>query len=279
MSEQIAGGDSSEQWSHIERQTLIRETKDFIVCIDKKGEIYWETTPEYDEKRAPDRLAHNSILNDAALLEETPTEGLANDTIQQFLRLIGESIVCSFEHDYANARKMLIAAAQYIRARREETSRCWYLEASFIMTIPFALLGSFIWLWRSEAIVVLGVQGMWLVLATMAGALGALLSVITRTGKLKLDCSAGKWLHYLEGGSRIWAGVLSGFLVALAVRYEIILAPLARGEKMLGVMLIAGFIGGAGERLAKSIISKLEPVDVATGKGGCEETSGNVGNK
>jgi hypothetical protein len=120
---------------------------------------------------------------------------------------------------------------------------------------------------------------MWLILATVAGALGALLSVITRSGNLKLDSSAGKWLHYYEGGFRIWAGVLSGFLAALAVRYEIILAPLARGEKMLGIMLIAGFIGGAGERLVKTIITKLESGDVATGKGGRKKISGSAENE
>ncbi len=273
MNEKRTSCDYREQWGDVEKdgEYLIRATKDFKVWIDKEGCLDWETTPKYDEKGPVDKIAHNAILNDYALLEVTPAEGVRKDAVQQFKRLIGEAIVCSLEHDYENARKMLAAAAQYIQARREETSRWWYLLASLVATIPFAVVGFGIWLWRSNAVAVLGVTGMWLCLATVAGALGALLSVTTRSGNLKLDSSAGMWLHYLEGASRIWAGMLSAFLVALTVRYEIILAPLSRGEKMLGVMLIAGFVGGAGERLAKSIISKLDSGDTATGKGGREK--------
>jgi hypothetical protein len=281
MSDPTTRGDYQEQWAHLDPQYLIRQTKGFIVFIDKEGDLDWETTSEYDEEGHQDDDAHNSIMNDAALLEVTPNEGLQPRQVLWFKRLIGEAMVCSFEHDYGNGRKMLVAAAQYVRDRSEETSRWWYLWASFVMAIPFALLGFAIWLWRQQAIVFLGSQGMWLVLASVAGALGALLSVITRSGKLKLDSAAGKWLHYLEGGSRIWAGALSGFLVSLAVRYEIIFAPFARGEKMPGAMLIAAFVAGAGERLASSIISKFESTqeDVASGKGKRKEAKGDAGHE
>jgi hypothetical protein len=103
----------------------------------------------------------------------------------------------------------------------------------------------------------LGIGMLWLMLSAVAGAMGALLSVIARTGKLQFDCSSGRMLHYLEGASRIWAGALSGIVVALAIRTEMFLAPLARGEKLYAVMMIAAFAAGAVERLATSIISSV----------------------
>jgi hypothetical protein len=274
-------GDYQERWNHLAPKHLIRQTKDFIVFIDKEGDIDWETTSEYDEGGPEDSVTHNSILNDAALLEGTPNEGLQLQQISQFKRLIGEALACSFEHDYKNAREMLIAAKEYVRDRSEETSRRWYLCASFVMAILFALAGSIIWAYREKAIIFLGSQGMWLVLAAATGALGALLSVITRSGKLKLDCAAGKWLHYLEGASRIWAGALSGFLISLTIKQELLFAPLSQGGKMPGVMLIGAFIAGAGERLASSIISKFESTqeDVASGKGKSKQTKGGTGHE
>jgi hypothetical protein len=92
----------------------------------------------------------------------------------------------------------------------------------------------------------------------VAGSCGALLSVIARTGQLKFDSSAGELLHYLEGVSRIWAGALSGILIALAVKSEFILAPLMRGGHTFTVTMLAAFVAGAGERLVTSIISKFE---------------------
>jgi hypothetical protein len=267
-------GDYQDQWDHVDPLYLIRQTKGFIVFLDKEGDLDWETTKEYDSEGHKDFDAHNSIMNDAALLEETPSEGLQAKQIRQFKRLIGEAMVCSFEHDYGNARKMLVAAAKYMRDRSEETSRMWYLCASCVMTIPFGLLGSIVWLYRANAGILLGYQGMWLVLSCSAGALGALFSVIQRSGKLKLDCAAGRWLHYLEGSSRICAGVLAGFLVSLAVKYEIILGPLARGDKMPGIMLIAALVAGFSEQLASSIISKFGSTqeDISSGKGESGQT-------
>jgi hypothetical protein len=123
MNDKTTRGDYHEQWNHVEQEGeyLIRATKDFRVWIDKEGDLEWETTPEYDEKgprdaRGPrDKGAHNKIMNDYALLEVTPTEGVRNEAVLEFKRLIGEAIVCSLENDYVNARKMLAAAAQYIR--------------------------------------------------------------------------------------------------------------------------------------------------------------------
>jgi hypothetical protein len=152
---------------------------------------------------------------------------------------------------------MLKAAGTYLQARSQETSRFWYFTASFAMTAPFIVVGVAFWLWRGALTRALGPGLFWLVSSATAGSLGALLSVIGRTGKLTLDCSAGRALHYLEGASRIWAGALSGSIVALAVRTEVILAPLSRGEKTPAVMMLAALARGAGERLATSIISRV----------------------
>jgi hypothetical protein len=91
--------------------------------------------------------------------------------------------------------------------------------------------------------------------------------VIWRSGQLKFDCSAGKALHYLEGASRIWAGALSGVVVALAVKSQLVLAPLTRGGNAMTVLMLAAFAAGAGERLATSIISTFESTHLATASG------------
>lgn len=259
-------GDYYELWKHLKWSILIVSTRNYIVFIDEDGDLDWETTVEYDDTATKDKKydidKHNSITNDAALLEATPCNGFEDQVKLQFRRLIGEAIACSFDHDYVNARKMLLAAAQYFRSRSEETSRYWYLLASFGMAMPFIALGIVIWIWRASFEMWLGTEGMWFILASISGAVGALLSVIVRSGKLKFDSSAGRRLHFLEGSSRIWAGLISGLLVSLAVKSGIILMPLTTGENLHPVMILAALAGGAGERLASSIISKLDTTSV-----------------
>jgi len=196
-------------------------------------------------------------MNEAALLETTPCTGLPENVRIQFKRLIGEGIVRSFEHDYGSASKMLQSARAYIQARGEEVSRLWYLSASFFATVPFICCGATLWIWRDAFAKSFGLTAMWIALAGVMGAMGAMLSVIARTGALKFDCSAGSMLHYLEGGSRICAGALSGIILGLSVTSGIFLAPLTHGENAHSIMMVAAFAAGAVERLATSIISSV----------------------
>lgn len=246
---------------------LIKSTERYIVYLDKEGDIDWATSEAYDAAvqttEGFDPRKRNAVENDAAILEVTPSTGLSPQTCRQFKRLIGEALVCSFEFDYVSARKMLVSAQSFIRARTEEISRYWYLLASIFGWLPFAVVGSIGWLDRSSLRAFIGLDAFWLVFAMIAGAFGALLSVITRAGRLKFDSSAGRPLHWLEGCSRIAAGAISALVVAFAVRSGIILSSLIRDHDLYTTMMLAALVAGAGERLAPSIISKLEAVNVS----------------
>ncbi len=249
--------DADKNWPHIHPKYLIRSSRDFIVWIDDELDIDWQSSDEYDAEGHEDSHKHNLILNEAAALETTPCDALATSMKTHFKRLIGEAITRSFDHDYPSAGEMLEAARAYILARSQETSRFWYLSAAFGMVAPFVVAGGCLWLWREPLTGALGESAFWLLLSAVAGSLGALLSVIGRTGKLEFDCSAGRALHYLEGTSRIWAGALSGVVAGAAVNTEMILAPLSRGERTHAVMMLAALAAGTGERLATSIISTI----------------------
>jgi len=250
-------GDYADNWTHVKYKYLVHAAENFIVFIDDEIDVDWETSPAYDAVGYADGHRHNAILNDAALLESTPCGDLRDDVRLHFKRLIGEAIVRSLHHDYVSAASMLKAASTYILARSQEKSRFWYLSASFAVTAPVLLAGTAFWVWRGTLIRALNPGVYWLGLSAVAGSLGALLSVIGRTGKLVFDCSSGKALHYLEGASRICAGALSGVVVGLAVRTGVVLAPLSGGDRAPAVMMLAAFAAGAGERLAPSIISTI----------------------
>ncbi len=192
--------DVDEQWKHVTDRDDYKEyvamTNDYIVYIDDGRDVTWETTPAYD-REAPhmpnyDQAALNSITNQVEVMSATPSEGFTSETIRRFKKLLGGAVACALDVDYASGRQMLADAQTYIRARSEETSRFWYLVACLAITLPFALAGGGLWLARAGAMAALGPVGFWITLGAAAGAIGALLSVIWRSGKLQFELDRRK---------------------------------------------------------------------------------------
>lgn len=269
------------KWQHVlpELEYLVHATGDYIVFLDRELDVDWETTLEYDGMGHPDETLFNRVRNQVALLESTPCAEIPRDMKEQFKRLVAEGMDRALAHDYPGAESILQVASEYIIGRSHETSRCWYLTASTVMTVPFIVIGASLWICRAMVITVIGETPFWLAIATVAGTLGALLSVIGRTGKLQFDCSSGRWLHYLEGSSRVWAGALSGLFVGLAVRSGLVLTALTRGGRVPAIMILAAMASGAGERLANSIIADLGSTKSETLKHGTSHEASSADNR
>ncbi|RDU98946.1 hypothetical protein [Trinickia dinghuensis] len=254
-------GDYKEKWTHIRQHIEIRRTNDYCVGLDEKLKIDWGTTAEYDRVELANdeavRKQRSAILADIAVEEASPRDDLDKDVVIRYKTLLGEACVLCFEGEFEGAQRTLESAKKYMASRSEERSRQWYVEASATATIPFLAVFAAIWCSRQSTSAFLGVNAFWLLLSGCGGAIGALLSVIARSGKLKFDVGAGQRLHYLEGSSRIVAGAISGLVAALAVRSDLVFGAFARDHLSL-VTMLAAIAAGRGERLATSIISKFD---------------------
>lgn len=243
---------------------IIDWSPDFIVFFneDVDREIDWDTSNRYDDeiKKDATRLAkQNAILADAAILEAKDCTPFGRAAREWFRYLLGKAYVFTFQGDSDGAKKALLAAEQFFAARSKEQSRSWYLTSAAACTAPFLLAGALIWFERFWFIGSLGQTVFSLLLFLVAGALGALLSVIARSGQLDFDASAGLWLHFLEAASRIAMGALSGVVVGLAVKSGLFFETLTKGpETRNSIFVLAAFAAGASERMLGSIISKFD---------------------
>jgi hypothetical protein len=74
-----------------------------------------------------------------------------------------------------------------------------------------------------------------------------------------------KWLLCRRHRSGTDCAVIAGLLVGLAVRSDIFLTAIGRGQRMPLIMTLAALAAGTGERLANSIISDLNVVEAKHG--------------
>jgi hypothetical protein len=247
------------KWKHLEPniEYLILVTNTFIVYVDKALDVDWSLRDNSVEDDNAKRDQFSAVLNRVGALETTPCDDLARNMKIHFKRLVGEGVARGLEGKFDAAQTILDSAALYIKARSEETSRYWYLSGSVGMAFVFALLACVLWISRAWLQPLLSPTAFWVLLSACAGAIGAMLSVINRTGKLHFDCSAGRRLHYLEAASRIWAGAVSGVVVSLAVSAQLFLTALTHGGNTATVMILAALGSGVSERFATSIIADL----------------------
>lgn len=278
--EEKGRGDFLEQWAHVERSHLIRSTEDYIVVLDLNGRLDWETLQSLDKTirdyPAEKGEKHHDIISQIALEESRPCEGFTSEVLHHYRRLLGEALAMCLSQQHLAAEKLVKGAQEYFVARNAEVSRDWYLRATGRAAGMFALLGVCLWLGRGYANLILGDTAFWLALSASAGAVGALFSVIVRSGKLHFDASAGRPLHNLEGYSRVVAGAIAAAMAVMAVRSNIILGALTIGGNVKMISLLAAVAFGTSERYVTSIISRFDDSRAGSGNGADEIGSGST---
>ncbi|MGV7211742.1 hypothetical protein [Bradyrhizobium sp. UFLA05-112] len=247
---------------------MIYWTDEYVVYIDENSDIDFRMNGEV----APEKVAEfNRILNEASSLEISVSDEFPQHTKLQCKQFIGEAIACCLDQDFVNAARMLASARVFVEGRSRELSRMWYVAGCCLIAGPLLLAGLAVWFFRNTVILSVGQAAFWLILCAGAGALGALLSVISRGGTLRFDASSGKALHYFEGASRVVAGSISGVVVGIAVKSGLILTPLFQGNKAGFILLLSAIAAGAAERFATSIISDVSSIGLSGAKSGSSE--------
>jgi hypothetical protein len=262
----------ADHWAHVDCKELVRSTTNYIIYITHDLSIGYDTTPELDKSIVAE--LSSAIFSEGVALEARARQDLDEETRTQLLSLIGSAYACCYDSNFDGARSLIDSSRRFLLERSEEISRGWYLSASFAAAAILAIAGLIAWYCRafleSQGI---GRPLLWLFLSAVAGGTGALLSVILRSGQLNVAPSVGRWLHYLEGGSRIAAGALSGMITWLAIQSGLFLGGF-KESKSSSVVLLVAMAAGASERLATSIIAKIDsdnnkrPLGGASGRGG-----------
>ena len=246
------------KWPETEVHYLILKTDDFIVFLDSDLDVDWQTSERYDEVGPKDPGEHNAILNRVAALECIPNDHHKSSIRQNFKRMVGEGVARSLDHDYDGAKKILDQAQAYIADRNVEMARYWQLSTACALGVIIGLLGMGLWAFRTFLTRGWSELGYFVVMAGVAGSLGAVLSMVFRMGRSFPTSEAPKTLHILEAASRVFAGCLSGALIAASVEVGLILPVFKETGQTHVAMLIAGMASGASERWAPSLIGRLE---------------------
>lgn len=250
-------GQYDKAWGHhkVSCKKIIRITENYIVYIDNRNNIDWETTEAYDAS-IPREINgdREKALSQCLIAEHKPTEGLSEASILSFKTIAGEAIVNCLENNLDGSTDILKQADEFRLDRVVEKSREWYLSFTVIISSISILLSILItsknipvWEGVLENINI----GAWAIA-------GACLSIILRSGNMQNASYAGMKLHFIESGCRLIGGFISGQIVYLGIKSGILFTSLVDANHSQYIISFLALLAGASERFAPSIITKIE---------------------
>ena len=174
--------------------------------------------------------------------------------------MLAEAAVLVFEHEFSEADQHIADAKQYLTSRNYEITRKWQLEFCFIILMGILIVTGIVKHHYLEISDFFGLPAD--VLNTIGhavlGTIGATLSIIQKSGKKRYDCESGRLLNFLEILSRMFASIISGFIVVYLYKLNLIFANFHSEENVEYCLVIICIIAGFSERLVPSIIGGLE---------------------
>jgi hypothetical protein len=235
--------------------TLIDCDNDYIVYLDDEYYVEWSWTETYGE--LPSGFA--AIANRLRELEALSRTSLRKSQIRAFAGLLAESMARILgDGDEKEARQALVMAESYLHSRSVENARSWYLLGALAAATPSLLAVIILWLIKSHVVAFSGITIFRIIIGSLLGGAGALLSVLTRTKDIPVAPTAGPSIHYIESAARVLTGHLGALIIALAMTANILLGFTQTKDYSFAVMLLICTCAGASERLVSGFITRVE---------------------
>jgi hypothetical protein len=233
---------------------VVMTSDEFIVYLATDLSIQWRMTDEHMW-----RPEIGSALNTAAKLEARSKFISDAPTLRGVRRQIAEGLARSFEGpDNSVAVVALREVENEIKARNKEVSWSWYFTAAYAVTLTSLVFVVCSWLARDTLRAHIGAQAFEVLLGTLLGAVGALISATSRGNRLHLDANAGHKIHTLEGLLRIAAGMVGAAFAALAFKGGVLFGGVHFAGSQFALLLTLCIAAGASERLVPDLLGKLD---------------------
>ena len=228
---------------------------EYIVYVADDLFAQWSMTENYGRPIPAFATISNRVnqLETLSLtsLRKSQRKALAGLLAEAMARIIGDK-------NEEKALEVLGMAESYYYARSAENARAWYVGGA-TLTASISLIAALcLWLLKGLAASSLGNNAFEVLLGTMVGGIGALLSILTRNQKIEMDPTAGSFIHYVESVSRVLAGNIGAFIIAVGIKGNFILGFTQATNYSLATLITICTCAGASEMIVPGFIKRVE---------------------
>ena len=223
----------------------------YIVYLDIEDDLDWSITDKEEkildgEKFWKLMAIVNSMQNRPCVIQ------LDKKKKRQYNCLLGTALILAIERREEEFEKCIKEAEKYIEEREYEITRKWNAEICCVTFIVISLLYSLDRGILNNDSQINCLNFLWY------GAIGVLFSVLQHNAYINASCTAGKTLLICEVISKYIVGMISSFIVIYAFKTGIFMTGFVAEKHEKDFMLLLGIVAGFSERLAPSLIGKIE---------------------
>lgn len=234
---------------------LIQASNSYIVYIDEEGFVEWTYNGKFV---GADTLLDEFgfILNKISYLESLSDKKLTSEQKVVFSRLLGESVARILkEKNDINAIKIITQAEELLNTK----SRTTLIKTAAIFTLFIIAIEAVLWLIKSLNDKQFNHFSIFYpyLFFSLSGGIGSFIFLMGRSKSLEIEPSIEVDTYKWEALLRIFYGVISGFVVYLAINSKIILGNINNPQYSITTFLIC-LISGASEKILPGIVKKVE---------------------
>ncbi|MFM0031864.1 hypothetical protein PQR70_37210 [Paraburkholderia madseniana] len=235
---------------------MVIQHHDFVVYLDEELDTQWHV------REVGDPVRFGKVLNAVADVE-LRSDFLRDDerTFTRVRLLAGEALARVIDDRDEDAGMNAIQHAEAIISKRNaELSRRWYYLAAQRLVLAFIAFAAFAWVTRNWLPwnTLLGRTTFQFIFCSVAGAVGALISIITRSHSIELDAMSGELAHQIESRARIVTGMVAASAFGLATKLGW-LSIFHGNPDSLTFLVLLGLVCGASERAVPNFLSRFDP--------------------
>lgn len=175
----------------------------------------------------------------------------------RYFSQLGEARQCLKRGDLDGAKVIIASARRLLGGSTNAVTRAWSLGTALGLGIAAAAVMS--WRYLAGSCSHGGCEAPSLAIFCMGmGTLGASCSLVFRASTLVAEPGAGKIVLWLEATARVLSGTLSGFLLYLVTRSNLVFSAAAIQSAPFAGHLLFAFASGYVERFIPSVAESLQ---------------------
>jgi hypothetical protein len=237
---------------------IVYSTGNFIVSIDNKLSLNWQTNDDYKEYAKDFGEVVGSVELSEALIDRIFSDPLNKMAYKKMLGSVIARILDDGES--ASARKLLAIVDERINEHGRERVRMIYIKSALVTVVVVALLLILILIFQK-----LLYQNGWgsfrclVTYCSLLGGVGAFITTFARFNNYTGSLVAGIEIHRLDGFLRIFYGLIAGLIIILAIKANVVVGfANDKSQSIPWLFYFLAMIAGASEILIPNLVKQAE---------------------